>query len=83
MRDTSRSSIMRQLAPYMALGSQLTASILLLGGAGWLIDENAGTSPWGLIIGLTVGCVVGFYQFLRSVQRLLKRDAEQRTKKGS
>lgn len=83
MRENSRSSIMRQLAPYMALGSQLTATVLVLGGAGWLIDDNFGSTPWGLVIGLSLGCVVGFYQFLRNVQLLLKRDEEQRTKKGS
>ena len=67
----------------MALGTQLTVTVLLLGGAGWLIDDNYDSKPWGLVIGLSMGCVVGFYQFLRNVQQLLKRDAEQRTKKGS
>ncbi len=64
----------------MNLGTQLAVSVLLLGGLGWFIDDRADTSPWGLVIGLSVGSVVGFVQFLRSVQRLLQRDKEQKTK---
>lgn len=79
----TRSSVMRQLAPYMVLGTQLAAAVLVLGGAGWLIDDHLGSDPWGLVVGLCVGSVVGFYQFLRSVQQLLVRDTEQRTKEGN
>lgn len=71
---------MASLAPYLALGSQMAAFVVVLGAVGWLIDQQLGTEPWALIIGLILGCVVGFSQFLRNVQRLLKRDQEQRTK---
>ncbi len=79
----TRSSVMRQLAPYMVLGTQLAAAVLVLGGAGWLIDDHFATDPWGLVIGLCVGSVVGFYQFLKNVQQLLARDQDQRTKEGN
>lgn len=76
----SQASVMRQLAPYLNLGTQLAATVLVLGGAGWLIDDRAATEPWGLVIGLSVGSVVGFVNFLRSVQQLLRRDSEERTR---
>ena len=72
---------MGQLAPYMVLGTQLAASVVVLGGGGWLVDSWLGTEPWGLVAGLSVGSAVGFYQFLRNVQRLLDRDAKERKKK--
>ena len=71
-------SIMHQLAPYLTLGTQLTVTVLFLAGIGWLIDDNAGTSPWGLVVGSIMGCVIGFYQFLRSVQVLLDKEKERR-----
>lgn len=71
-------TIMQQVAPYMALGSQLTVTVLLLGGIGWLVDDRLGWTPWGLISGLLVGSGVGFVQFLRSVQRLLNASQQQK-----
>jgi len=78
-RNQGPATVMQQVAPYMALGSQLTVTVLLLGGIGWLADEHYGWTPWGLVGGLCVGSCVGFVQFLRSVQRLLA--ADQRRKK--
>lgn len=45
----------------------LIGAIILLGGAGYAIDRWAGTSPWGLIVGLLLGIVVGFYELVKSV----------------
>ena len=78
--DGPNVSIIRQLAPYMALGTQLTASIILVGGLGWLVDHYMASDPWGLVIGLILGSVLGFVQFLRSVQRLLSREREEKQK---
>lgn len=79
----SQASVMRQLAPYLSLGTQLTATVLLLGGAGWLIDDRMSSEPWGLVIGLCVGSVVGFVNFLRSVQQQLRREQQQNKEKES
>lgn len=70
------STVLQSLAPYLVLGTQLAASVLVMGALGWLIDHAADSEPWGLIGGLTLGSVAGFYQFLRSVQRLLQREQE-------
>ena len=73
-------AIMRQLAPYLTLGTQLTVTVLFLGAIGWWIDDSYGSEPWGLVIGLFAGCGIGFYQFLKSLQDLLKRDKEKQSK---
>jgi len=68
---------MRQLAPYLNLGTQMAATILVLGGAGWWIDSKWQSAPWGLIVGLMLGAAVGLTQFLRMIQQLLKKPQEQ------
>ena len=45
----------------------LIGAILLLGGIGYAIDRWQGTSPWGLLGGLLLGLVVGFYELAKSV----------------
>jgi ATP synthase protein I len=45
----------------------LIGAILLLGGLGYLIDQWRGTSPWGLLGGLLLGLVVGFYDLAKTV----------------
>jgi F0F1-type ATP synthase assembly protein I len=47
----------------------LVGGILLLGGLGYAFDAWRGTKPWGLIIGLALGVVVGFYSLIKMVWR--------------
>ncbi len=51
------------------LGSRVLSYLLggILGGAvvGWTIDWFAGTSPWGLLVMLFLGIVVGFRSIIR------------------
>ena len=58
------------------LGNRVLAELLggVLGGLviGWVIDTFAGTSPWGLLIGLFLGIVVAF----RNIFRMAKSPAE-------
>ena len=68
MRSTN--SAMQQLAPYLGLGVQLAATVVLCGAAGYWVDASFGTSPIGLASGVVVGSVVGMVQFLRTVQTL-------------
>jgi F0F1-type ATP synthase assembly protein I len=43
----------------------LVGGIILLGGIGYAVDRWWGTAPWGLVIGLVLGIVVGFYEIIR------------------
>lgn len=73
---TTREHIVRQLAPYMALGWQMSVTICLLGGIGWWIDSRWNTSPTGLLVGLMAGAAVGLIQFFRAIGQLAKRPTE-------
>ena len=47
----------------------LIGAIVLLGGIGFAVDRWQDSAPWGLIIGLLAGVVVGFYELVRTVWR--------------
>lgn len=50
----------------LRLSSEFIAGILLGTGIGWLIDQLAGTSPWGLIVFFLLGFCAGVLNVLRS-----------------
>ena len=45
----------------------LIGAIILLGGIGYAVDLWRGTAPWGLLSGLALGLIVGFYELARAV----------------
>jgi F0F1-type ATP synthase assembly protein I len=47
----------------------LVGGIIVLGGIGYGIDKWRDTGPWGLIIGLTLGVIVGFYDLVKTTWR--------------
>ena len=51
--------------PVAAASYTLVGGILLLGGIGYAVDRWWGSAPWGLVIGLALGIVVGFYEIIR------------------
>ena len=60
---------MRKSGP-AAMGSySLIGAILLLGGIGNAVDNWRVSSPWGLLIGLVFGLIVGFYELAKTVFR--------------
>lgn len=47
----------------------LIGAILLFVGLGYGFDQWQGSAPWGLLVGLVLGLVIGFYQLARTVWR--------------
>lgn len=64
-QETNRKSSIAYAAAF-----SLFASVVTLFGLGWVLDRWLGTSPWLLVIGLVLGAVVGFYQFVRLTSKL-------------
>jgi F0F1-type ATP synthase assembly protein I len=52
--------------PAAAASYSLIGAILLLGGIGYGCDRWLGTEPWGIVGGLMLGVVVGFYQLAKT-----------------
>ena len=57
----------RKSGPAALASYTLIGAIMLLGGAGYAVDQWRGTSPWFLLAGLVVGLVVGFVQLAKTV----------------
>ena len=43
----------------------LVGAILLFLAIGWAVDKYFQTAPWGIVIGIILGAIIGFYQFIR------------------
>jgi len=54
----------------MKLSSEFIAGVVVGAGIGWLIDQIAGTSPWGLIVFLLLGFCAGVLNVLRAAGKI-------------
>jgi F0F1-type ATP synthase assembly protein I len=64
---TGLGRVYRQVAPYMGIGIEFTAAILLCLWAGWWVDGRFGTGPAFTLIGAFLGMSAGFYNLYRAV----------------
>lgn len=48
------------------MSSEFVAGVLVGAGLGYLLDQFAGTSPWGLIVFLMLGFAAGVLNVLRA-----------------
>jgi F0F1-type ATP synthase assembly protein I len=60
---------LRRSGPAVVAGYTLIGAIGVCGGAGYALDAWQGTTPWGLVGGLLLGVVVGFYELAKLVWR--------------
>lgn len=56
----------------IAYGAGLSLFFAVAGfcGLGWLLDRYFGTAPWLMVVGVILGAVAGFYQFIRLTSKL-------------
>lgn len=54
----------------MRLSTDMIAAVIVGTGAGWLIDNWLGTSPFGLLIFFVLGVAAGGVNVVRTAQRL-------------
>jgi len=59
----------QKAGPVAGASYTLIGGILLLGGLGYGFDSWAETRPWGLVTGLLLGMIVGFYELVKTVWR--------------
>ena len=68
----------RDVAPYLGLGIQLAATIVICFFLGRWLDQVLNTAPWLMIIGAFVGAGGGLYSFLKTVIELGRKEKEKR-----
>src|SRR5262245_35253556 len=59
----------RRWGPAAAASYTLIGAIVLFGAIGFGVDRWLSSAPWGLLIGLLLGMVVGFYELAKVVWR--------------
>ena len=70
MPDPDNEEANRKSGIAYGAGLVLFSSVVVLCGVGWLLDRWLGTKPWLLVIGIVLGAVAGFYQFIRLTSKL-------------
>jgi F0F1-type ATP synthase assembly protein I len=68
--DPQKEEANRKSGIAYAAALTLFASVISLGGLGWLLDRALATKPWLLVAGLVLGAIAGFYQFIRLTAKL-------------
>ncbi len=59
--------VVRQTGPAASASYTMIGAIILLGGLGYFLDKTYGWSPYGLLFGLLLGIVVGFYELIKVI----------------
>lgn len=62
----------RDFAPFLTLGFQLAAAVILFFFIGYWLDRHFETSPTYTLVGLFLGVVGGFIKFFKTVSTLGK-----------
>ena len=62
----------RRTVALMGLGMELCVAVVLCGGLGFAADAYFGWYPAGLTVGLVLGMIYGFINFIRTALKLTK-----------
>ena len=68
--DRSGFASLREYSPYLTLGFQLAAAVVVFTLIGAWLDSRWDTSPWLLLSGLLLGSVGGFVKFFKTIAQL-------------
>lgn len=69
----------RNISPYLGLGTQLAATIILMFFLGRWLDDVFNTSPILMITFSFIGCFVAVYNFIKTVMYLNKKNKLDKT----
>ena len=68
-KESALAQAYRAVGPYLSLGIELMAAILLFFAAGWWLDGKLGTEPFLMLGGALLGMAAGFYHVLKALLR--------------
>ncbi|MDQ6788855.1 MAG: AtpZ/AtpI family protein [Acidobacteriota bacterium] len=68
----STAETMRKSGLAYAAAITLFAAVVFMMILGWFADLLLGSSPWGIVVGIVLGAVIGFIQFFRLTSQILK-----------
>lgn len=73
-RSAKMMGVYREYGPYLTLGLQLAAAVVIFLVVGVWVDGKLGTSPLFTLLGLLLGSAGGFIKFFRTVSQLEQKD---------
>jgi ATP synthase protein I len=79
--EKDQNGIMMSIAPYLTLGVQLAATVVVFFFIGKYADEYFGTKPWLMIVLILVGVVGGMIKFFQTVIELARKEDDERSGK--
>lgn len=68
--EETEGEIVRKSGLAYAAALTLFASVVVLLGVGYLVDLWLQSSPWGLVVGVILGSVIGLYQFVKITNQI-------------
>jgi|GEM_PF-1189679 len=80
----SVSETLRDAMPYLHMGWQFLATVLLFVAAGWAVDSWLNTSPWLLIAFSMLGSAAGLYYMIHASNQMAASEKKRKsTSSGS
>jgi F0F1-type ATP synthase assembly protein I len=73
-------SISRDFVPFLTMGFQLAAAVVLFFLLGNWIDKKFDIAPFGKLIGVVIGSTGGFIKFFKMVASITADEEKQRAK---
>jgi F0F1-type ATP synthase assembly protein I len=73
-------SISRTYGPFLTMGFQLAAAVILFFFLGHWIDNKFDIAPIGKLVGIAVGSTGGFIKFFKTVASITADEKKQRAK---
>lgn len=64
----------KKVGPYLGLGTQLAATVILMFYLGYWLDQKFNTYPFLIIVFSLLGGVAAIYNFIKSVLKLTSKD---------
>ncbi len=72
-RHESAAETVRRSGLAWSMGVVFVVSVVFLLILGWGADLLFGSSPWGMVAGIVIGSLIGFYQLFRLSAQILKK----------
>lgn len=67
-RDRSEQNTLSQWYRLTGVGIEFIVAVVMLGGAGWLVDRRLETTPWLMLMGGLLGFGVGLWMMIRAAR---------------
>lgn len=73
-KPESQAETMRNSGLAYAAAITLFGAVVFMMVIGWFADLLLGSSPWGIVVGIVLGAIIGFIQFFRLTSQILKNN---------